>query len=103
MYFEDGSIEQACPPLKALLELMRSDQWQGKGLANPELRSLFTREFLLTSDWYAARLKAKQGIDCRLWRRHVDYLQRFLKKASYADEAERLGIDTRLMRARQTF
>lgn len=103
MYFDDGSIQQACPPLKALLEIMKNDQWQGKDLAHPDLRRLFSRECLLASDWYAARLKAKQAIDCRLWRRHVEYLQRFLKKDSYAEEARRLGIDTRLLRARKTF
>jgi len=103
MYFDDGSINQACPPLKALLEVMRNERWEGKGLAHPELRRLFSRESLLASDWYAARLKAKQSIDCRLWRRHTEYLQRFLKKASYADEAERLGIDGRLSHARKTF
>jgi hypothetical protein len=103
MYFDDGSIKQACPPLKALLEIMCHDHWEGKGLAHPEVRRLFSRESLLASDWYAARLKAKQAVDCRLWRRHVEYLQRFLKKASYSDEAERLGIDDRLMRARKTF
>src|SRR5215469_17447182 len=44
MYFEDGSIAQACPPLKALLHVMRDDQWEGKGLAHPDLRGLFTRD-----------------------------------------------------------
>ena len=65
-----------------------------------ELRALFTREALLGSDWYAARLKAKQQIDQALWSRHVDYLQRFLKKTSHADEALRLGIRDRLAPAR---
>jgi hypothetical protein len=96
LYFDDGSVNQACPPLKALLHVMLYDQWEGKGLAHPELRALFTREALLASDWYAARLEAKQQVDQALWRRHVDYLQRFLKKASYADEAARLGIRDRL-------
>ena len=63
-------------------------------------RALFTREALLASDWYAARLKAKQQIDQALWSRHVDYLQRFLKKTSHADEALRLGIRDRLAPAR---
>jgi hypothetical protein len=103
MYFEDGSIAQACPPLKALLHVMREDQWEGKGLAHTELRQLFTREALLGSDWYAARLAAKQQVDRRLWRRHVDYLDRFLKKSSYADEAARLGIAGRLAQARKRY
>ena len=71
MYFDDGSIAQACPPLKALLHIMLHDEWEGKGLDNPEFRKLFTRESLLASDWYAARLAAKQKVDRKLWHRHV--------------------------------
>jgi hypothetical protein len=103
MYFEDGSIAQACPPLKALLHVMRDDQWEGKSLADAELRGLFTREAMLGSGWYAARLEAKQQVDRRLWRRHIDYLDRFLKKSSYADEASRLGIAGRLASARKMY
>ncbi|MGD0614908.1 MAG: hypothetical protein ABSA69_05630, partial [Verrucomicrobiota bacterium] len=100
-YFDDGSVKQACPPLKALLHVMLNDEWEGKGLEHPEVRNLFTRDTLLASDWYAARLAAKQEIDRRLWRRHVEYLDRFMKQASYADEAARLGIADRLSRARK--
>jgi hypothetical protein len=100
MYFADGSIQQACPPLQALLHIMANDVWEGKGLDHPEFRALFTRESLLASGWYAARLKAKQAVDAALWRRHVDYLDRFQKRASHADEAVRLGIPHRLVRAR---
>jgi hypothetical protein len=102
MYFADGSIAQACPPLQALLHIMRADAWDGKGLDHPEVRQLFTRENLLASDWYATRLKTKQTIDRKLWRRHVEYLDRFLKRTSHADEAVRLGIADRLTRARKT-
>jgi phosphoenolpyruvate carboxykinase (diphosphate) len=102
MYFDDGGVAQACPPLKALLHIMLYDQWEGRGLDHPEFRKLFTRESLLASDWYAARLAAKQKIDRNLWRRHVDYLEKFLKRSSHADEAERLGIANRLAQAKKT-
>ncbi len=102
MYFDDGSVNQACPPLRALLHLMLNDEWEGKGLDQPEVRKLFTRENLLASDWYAARLKAKQTVDRKLWRRHVEYLDKFSKRASHADEATRLGIAGRLTCARKT-
>ena len=102
MYFDDGSIAQACPPLKALLHIMLNDQWEGKGLDDPEFRKMFTRASLLAGNWYAARLAAKQKIDRQLWRRHVDYLDKFLKRASHADEAARLGIADRLSRAKKT-
>jgi phosphoenolpyruvate carboxykinase (diphosphate) len=99
MYFDDGSIAQACPPLKALLHIMLYDQWEGKTLDDPEFRKLFTRESMLASDWYAARLKAKQKVDQDLWHRHVRYLDKFLKRPSHADEAARLHIAERLKHA----
>ena len=102
MYFDDGSIAQACPPLKALLHIMLEDHYEGKRLDSPEIRNLFTRDYLLASDWYAERLKAKQALDCRLWRNHVVYLEKFLKRESHVEEAERLGIPARLSEARRT-
>jgi hypothetical protein len=102
MYFDDGSIQQACPPLQALLHIMLYDEWEGRGCADPEFRKMFTQESLLASDWYAARLAAKQKIDRQLWRRHVEYADKFLKRTSHADEAARLGIADRLSRAKKT-
>jgi hypothetical protein len=101
MYFADGSIAQACPPLQALLHIMRDDQFEGKGLDHPEIRGLFTRESLLASPWYAARLAAKQKVDRALWRRHVEYLNSFLRRPSHADVAEKMGVADRLTRARK--
>jgi hypothetical protein len=101
-YFNDGSIEFACPPLRALLHIMRDGNFEGKELDDSGFRALFTPENFLASDWYAARLEAKQRIDIRLWQRHVSYLQDFLKMANYADEAARLGIRARLATAKQT-
>ena len=102
MYFDDGSVKQACPPLQALLHIMLNDEWEGKALEHLEVRKLFTREHLLASDWYAARLAAKQKIDRQLWRRHVEYLGRFTKMTSHADETARLNLADRLVSARKT-
>ena len=101
LYFNDGSIAQACPPLHALLHIMLHDQFEGKGLEDPEIRKLFTRENLLASSWYAGRLAAKQKVDCALWKRHVDYLNSFLRRPSHTDVAITMGIADRLTRARQ--
>ena len=103
MYFDDGSIECACPPLQALLHIMLHGRHEGKGLDHPDVRRLFTTENLLASDWYAARLEAKQSIDHQLWLRHIRYLEKFLKKTSHAEEAERLGIAARLEDAQKNF
>ncbi|HEU6447240.1 MAG TPA: hypothetical protein VFV23_02230 [Verrucomicrobiae bacterium] len=101
MYFNDGSIAQACPPLKALLHIMLNDSWEGKTLNDAAFRNLFTLENLLASDWYAARLAAKQKVDRALWRRHVDYLNAFLRKPSHQDIAERMKISDKLTGARK--
>ncbi len=102
LYFEDGSIEGACPPLRALLHIMRDGQYEGRTLADPEVRRLFTREAVLTSDWYHDRLTRKQLADEALWKRHIAYLKGFLGRASHRDEAERLGIATTLDKANET-
>jgi hypothetical protein len=98
-YFADGSIELACPPVKALLHLMRDDTWEGRGLDDPEFRRLFTRDAMLASDWYRERLRARQTIDRWHWNRHVGYLKAFLKKETHQEEAGRLGIPARLVQA----
>ena len=99
-YFKDGSIEDACPPLKALLHIMVHGQYQGKDARDPEIRALFTREALLTSDWYKERLRVKQERDVELWTRHVRALSAFLARPGHRDEALRLGIEERLELAR---
>jgi hypothetical protein len=78
---------------------MVQDQYEGKALDDPHIRQLFTREYLLASDWYLARLKERQTVERKLWTRHARYLDKFLKRKSHADEAERLGIATRLDQA----
>ena len=102
MYFDDGSIQQACPPLKALLHIMLNDEFDGQGLEHPDVRKLFTRENLLVSPWYAARLAAKQKVDRTLWKRHVECLNQFLRRPNYTDVAEKLHVAERLTAARKT-
>jgi len=99
-YIDDGSIEDACPPLQALLYIMANGEHEGMDAHHPEFRAMFTRERLLESDWYQERLQIKQIRDIQLWQRHVSNLQQFLDDADYADEAKRLGIDQRLAKAR---
>ena len=98
-YFQDGSIEVACPPLKALLHIMAHGQYEGKKITDPSIRALFTREALIDSDWYKARLDAKAGVDQALWRRHLSYLESFLTKPNYQSELKRLKIHERIAQA----
>lgn len=94
-YLADGTIEEACPPLKALLYIMATGAWEGRGADHPEVRRMFTREYLLASDWYAERLKTKQRRDIKLWQRHVASIEAFLARETHREESERLGIAAR--------
>ena len=51
-YFEDGSVDAACPPLKALLHIMAHGAYEEMKLDDPSFRELFEREAVLRSDWY---------------------------------------------------
>jgi hypothetical protein len=95
-YFADGGIELACPPLRALLHIMRDGQHEGRDLAHPEVRALFTREALLASDWYAARLAAKQSAEVKFCQRRVKNLEAFLARANTRGVAAQLNIRERL-------
>lgn len=55
-YLDDGSVEIACEPLKALLYIMAEGSYKGMNMESPEFRELFTRESILASDWYQKRL-----------------------------------------------
>jgi phosphoenolpyruvate carboxykinase (diphosphate) len=76
-YFEDGSVEAACPPLKALLHIMAWGSYEGKGIDDPRIRAMFTRESLLASGWYRERLETKRERDIALWQRHLKTLEDF--------------------------
>jgi hypothetical protein len=97
-YFADGSVADACPPLRALLHIMRDGTWEGKGLDSPEVRRLFDRAEMLKSEWYAARLDAKRRIDAAKLESHARYLEKFLRRASYSDVAVSLDIKAKLER-----
>jgi hypothetical protein len=99
-YLVDGSIEDACPPLKALLHIMASGNYEGKDAHHADIRALFTREALLASDWYRERLATKQQRDIALWLRHTAYLEAFANRASHQDVAEKLDIKSRLEAAK---
>jgi hypothetical protein len=88
MYFEDGSINIACPPLKALLTIMAEGNYEGKEVEDVSIRAMFTRDYLLSSDWYKERLLNKQLADIELWKRHVNYLTNYIKSAGNIGEHE---------------
>lgn len=100
-YLEDGSIDDACPPLQALLHIMATGACAGRDAHHPEIRAMFSREALLASDWYRERLETKQTRDVGRLQRQIRYLQDFLARASHQDVADNLAIAARLAVARQ--
>jgi hypothetical protein len=95
-YFYDGSVRAACPPLQALLHIMAHGEWEGKGVADPRVRAMFTRESVLESDWYKERLRAKQERDIALWIRHIAALEAFVSGPGSAQ----FDVRSRLAEAR---
>jgi hypothetical protein len=99
-YFNDGSIEMACPPLKALLHIMRDNQFEGRSIKDESIRGMFTRQALVASDWYRARIEQKQKVDVQLWERHVRNLSDYLSRHAHDEESSRLHLEDRLDEAR---
>ena len=101
LYFEDTSIDLACPPLKALLHIMAHGEFEGLTITSPEFRKMFTLEYLLASEWYQQRLLLKQERDKQLWERNIRALEKFQTSEEFAQEVITMNIDDRLEAAHQ--
>ncbi|MCB1098815.1 MAG: hypothetical protein KDN22_24800, partial [Verrucomicrobiae bacterium] len=85
-YFNDGGVDAACPPLKALLHIMRDGSYQGMELSHPEIRKLFHRETMVASDWYHERLDSQAQSDATRASRILSYLNTFTGDYSDLDD-----------------
>jgi hypothetical protein len=101
-YFQDGGIEDAIPPLKALLFIMAYGDYQGHTLDSGAVRDLFKKQSILASDWYAKRLKNKQHIDISLIRKKIDNLEAFITNPVNRSVIKEFHYDTRLQGAKET-
>lgn len=101
-YFNDGSVEAACPPLKALLHIMVNGDYEGKKIEDPEIRNMFTREYLLNSDWYNDRLKRKQNHDVELLKKDIDYLKGALRETNNLDFEFKNDLKQKLRNAEES-
>ncbi len=100
-YLDDGSIKDACPPLKAILYIMAKGEYKGRTIQHQEIRDLFKRETMLKSNWYQQRLKTKQKREIELWKKHCKNLQDFMALEGHDDVIESLKIQTRLDTAKR--
>lgn len=99
-YFEDGSIDEACPPIRALLTIMAHGEYDGMDETHPTIRKMFTLEYLLNSPWYQERLRTRQQRDIALWSRHVASLEQALQRSSRYDSVLQSDLEARLKLAR---
>jgi len=95
-YLEDGTVDELCPPLRALVQLMAAGRFDSKTFHDPEFRKMFEREEVVNSTWYQDRLRAKQTQDIQLFERHRSYLTTFKTVKHNADILSDLDIPGRL-------
>ena len=100
LYLKDGSIDLACPPLRALLHIMAEGTYKGEDITSPTIREMFTLKNMLQSEWYAERLKERRQRDRALWQRHVSSLEQYLSKTENETDANRLKLVGRLAHAK---
>lgn len=100
-YFEDGTIDLAVPPLRALLEIMADGATsEGWVLGSPEFRAMFTREAVLASDWYARRLDAKQAAAGARAEAGLAAIEKFVSTPGNEEPTARLDMPARVEAAR---
>ena len=96
LYFDDGSVEKAIPPLKALLHIMSHGHYEGKSISDSSIRDLFDPNKILEQSWYQERLVVKQGKDASYLSLQSEYIKDYLSKESHRIESDRLGLTDRL-------
>ena len=98
---KDGTISLAVPPLRALLEIMADgSSAEGWTLDSPEFRSLFTRESVLASAWYAERLATKQSAASARAAAGLAAIEKFVGTPGNEEPTARLGMPARVAAAR---
>ena len=94
-YIDDGQVEDACPPLKALIYIMANGSYEDMDAHSPELRRMFTKAYVLESDWYRERLKCQQVVDIAQMERSASYIDAFAAKPESAAQLDELQIPDR--------
>ena len=100
-YFEDDSINDACPPLQALLHIMAHGSYDGKTIEDSSIRNMFTRDYLVQSDWYQERLRIKQQRDIALWQMKRDYLEQKMDDTTESETEKWAHLHELIERAEQ--
>ena len=101
LYFEDGSANAVCPPVRALLSIMAFGEHEGLKIDSPELREMFTRESVLRSEWYRRRLEAAQDQAIGRCNRVIRHIDATRARDVTGEISKRLDLQARAKRARR--
>lgn len=93
-YIDDGSINAAIPPLKAILSIMATGSFEGKSLIDAEVRKLFTKDYVLASDWYKERLIRYRDAQVAYLEKSLKYIERSLTAVLSHPEEEQKELRT---------
>jgi hypothetical protein len=96
----DGTYEALCPPLQALVTIMIHGSFEGKDRHHPEFRKLFTREYVMNSDWYKKRLSLKQERDIKYWQKSIAYFEDVIGMKNHKEAVERMNLNKKLEEAK---
>ncbi|MCC9603675.1 hypothetical protein LOC67_24260 [Stieleria sp. JC731] len=100
-YFEDGGYELACPPLRAILSILVHGTYEGKTIADPEVRELFTLDNMLNSDWYKRRLVEQRDRDVQHWKDFIDRIEEHTEARGEHTPLPQLSLEARLKYAKE--
>ena len=92
-YFEDGSADEAIPPLRAILHVM-AEGIRRQERTRPRNRGLFDRDHVFGSDWYKERLERYRDNEIDYVSVSLERLRRYL-----ADSAEAGSVAARRARS----
>ena len=85
-YIADGSVESAAPPLKALIYIMATGEYEGMTIDDDKFRKMFTKDEILKSDWYNERLDIMQEKNIKLYESNISYINNFINNSALYDE-----------------
>jgi hypothetical protein len=102
IFFEDGSIAKACPPIKALLHIMAKGDYNGMTMVSDEFRAMFYPENILASDWYIKRLRVSKEITLNRYKRCLDYMLSFGVSHANSPILNSIGLDKAIKETRST-
>ena len=95
-YIEEGTVDGAIPPLKAILHIMAEGSYQGRDAGHPDIRHLFDRDYVLGTDWYAERLDAFRDREAAFLEREIDYIERATEGSIVRQTDDELELDQAL-------